>query len=754
MRTLVRPMAIPVALLASLIIGSGGSARASVGSEVVSTFDSNLEGWTVVGDNSATWEPSGGNPDGCVSVVDLATGDQNKAAAPPKFLGDWSAMGAADTLSYELHLETNSPTFPPPWMFRIVGPGGEARGIVPGVVPPRNQWVKFQVSLDSADWDLQSGTWSELLAEVTSLEVYAEFANGPETVRIDNVRLTGVPPVVFDPCAHSTFNDGSLESWTSFQTGGVTNPGVDGNSLGYLHVLDELGVGGYLFAPARYLGDWSAFDETGALTMDLRVIETPGPFAGIAQFIRLTGPGGSARVGLAAAGFPPGTQSWTTLRFPLREAEWTVTTGTWSALLANITEVRVAAELFNGDEILGFDNFGRMMDDCPAIDAPVSLHVPDVVLSETHGFVNVHSVDRNPVDGFLYGVVAADAASGGGFYPVTGPQAGVRRVTYGNSEATQLLFDDDGDAFVSLYYTSGNVQRIAYGSTSSATWVSGFNAGDDDPWGMAFAPAGFNGTNVSEGDILVTDPGFGGDPEAIWSFSPDTAEGEKMVVGDPGDPNWYGITDGPAGTMWFTDFNADGVLTELRPDGTTVVNALTTPLTGLTAIRYCGLEGVFYVVSSNALYRLDPSTWIATLVADGFRAVSTVGLALSPDDRTLWLVDYSGDRVYEFVLPAAVAAPEIGPRLETLSLEIAPNPFANSAGIRFELPTSAVVDVAVYDVAGRKVRDRVQRRLPAGGHSIPWDGRDDQGRRSAPGLYLARLSTGDRIVTGKLIMLR
>ena len=47
----------------------------------------------------------------------------------------------------------------------------------------------------------------------------------------------------------------------------------------------------------------------------------------------------------------------------------------------------------------------------------------------------------------------------------------------------------------------------------------------------------------------------------------------------------------------------------------------------------------------------------------------------------------------------------------------------------------------VYDLSGRKVRDLGGvREIPSGQHAVPWDGRDDEGRRVGPGLYLVRVS--------------
>lgn len=82
-----------------------------------------------------------------------------------------------------------------------------------------------------------------------------------------------------------------------------------------------------------------------------------------------------------------------------------------------------------------------------------------------------------------------------------------------------------------------------------------------------------------------------------------------------------------------------------------------------------------------------------------------------------------------------------GPHLpEAVQLHGAvPNPFNPATEIRFALPAEAAVSLRIYDVAGRLVRTLVGGRLPAGEHAASWDGRDEGGRGSASGTYLARL---------------
>jgi flagellar hook assembly protein FlgD len=49
------------------------------------------------------------------------------------------------------------------------------------------------------------------------------------------------------------------------------------------------------------------------------------------------------------------------------------------------------------------------------------------------------------------------------------------------------------------------------------------------------------------------------------------------------------------------------------------------------------------------------------------------------------------------------------------------------------------VDLSVYDVQGRRVRQIVSGALNKGAHSLSWSGRDDGSRRVASGVYFYQL---------------
>jgi hypothetical protein len=720
--------------------------------QVSSTFDSDLEGWLIIGDNAGGWVGTGGNPGGYLNVADLATGAGNIASAPPKFLGDWSALTAGDTLSFDVYFVNTSGggLLSLDRIFRIAGPGGAAKGISPAYTPPQNIWSTYEVSLDPSDWVIESGTWEDIVANVTSLKLYVEYVDGDEEVRVDNVSLSGTPVTVFNPCEHSDFNGTGLDDWSFEHTGTVSNYNDDGNGLGYLYLRDVTATG-YAFPPSRFLGDWSTLNNNGYITIDIRVMSVNGTNVGSQEFIRLTGPGGSAYVSIWPDDVPSVGLRWTTFTFPLEESEWTVDSGTWVGLLADVTECRIVWEFYTSTEIIGIDNFGRLASSCPPIDAPVTVYPSGLSLCETYSFVDVMGIMLDPVHGNLHALVRDAGASYDGLYTLIGPNPGIRMHAY--DRPAHGLFDAAGNCFISEDY-DGRVYR--YSGGTSTLWVSGFHGGDDDPFGMAIAPPGFDGPNVNPGDIIVCDRGNSG-ADQIWVFSPDSTEGERLLTPDPGSVDWFDIAARDDGTVWVTDaFKPDSIF-ELHPSGVLTGLALSTPIAGMRGIAYDPGDDVLYVCASGAqaVYSIGPATGAVTLVADGFTGVGAAGIEVGYAARRLWVADTGHDRVYEICLPWATAVNE-RPHTETsdLAMRVVPNPFNPSTTIYFELPEGSHVELAIYDAAGRRVRTLVTRKLRAGPHAVQWGGRDQVGHQAASGVYFARLRAGDANQSRKLVLLK
>ncbi|NNE09597.1 MAG: choice-of-anchor B family protein [Gemmatimonadetes bacterium] len=83
-----------------------------------------------------------------------------------------------------------------------------------------------------------------------------------------------------------------------------------------------------------------------------------------------------------------------------------------------------------------------------------------------------------------------------------------------------------------------------------------------------------------------------------------------------------------------------------------------------------------------------------------------------------------------------------------------PNPFNPTTSIRFTLPSAALVELDVYDTAGRLVKRLDRDAREAGNHTVAWDGRNDRGDGVASGVYFYTLRTDSFSETRKMLLVR
>jgi len=81
-----------------------------------------------------------------------------------------------------------------------------------------------------------------------------------------------------------------------------------------------------------------------------------------------------------------------------------------------------------------------------------------------------------------------------------------------------------------------------------------------------------------------------------------------------------------------------------------------------------------------------------------------------------------------------------------------PNPFNPSTTISYELESPELVELQVFDLAGRLVRNLFQGSEGAGRHEKVWRGRDQEGRIVAAGVYFYRLHAGDEMETRRMLL--
>ena len=180
-----------------LLFTLGLVVSSTVKADVITTFDSNLEGWTATGGVLA-YVNSGGNPGGFLSLTDNAN-DYMTVFAPAGLLGNW-AQYLGGNLSFDArNLNGSAPDLNTPPFFgtvTITGIGGTASRVLgdTGQPPADSLWHTYSATLDPALW---SGDLVGALSGVTGLGVVLESNNTvpAESNGFDNFRVTAITAV-------------------------------------------------------------------------------------------------------------------------------------------------------------------------------------------------------------------------------------------------------------------------------------------------------------------------------------------------------------------------------------------------------------------------------------------------------------------------------------------------------------------------------------------------------------------------------
>ncbi|MCP4632539.1 MAG: T9SS type A sorting domain-containing protein [candidate division Zixibacteria bacterium] len=83
-----------------------------------------------------------------------------------------------------------------------------------------------------------------------------------------------------------------------------------------------------------------------------------------------------------------------------------------------------------------------------------------------------------------------------------------------------------------------------------------------------------------------------------------------------------------------------------------------------------------------------------------------------------------------------------------------PNPFNPTTVIKYALPRDCNVDIAVYDIMGRRVKTLINGTMPAGIHEAMWDGDNEAGHKAASGVYFYKMNTEDFSKVRKMALLK
>jgi hypothetical protein len=135
-------------------------------------------------------------------------------------------------------------------------------------------------------------------------------------------------------------------------------------------------------------------------------------------------------------------------------------------------------------------------------------------------------------------------------------------------------------------------------------------------------------------------------------------------------------------------------------------------------------------------------------------------MAFDDNQHAIDIAQISWHGPHTFVLtdscpPRVPLAVEPGSDPSGLQLRLlGPRPAGGSVGFRVGAPVGMHVQLAVFDIAGRRVRTLLDGEIPAGEREVDWDGRGAGGEAVGGGIYFARLTSASGQRVARVVLLR
>ena len=289
--------------------------------------------------------------------------------------------------------------------------------------------------------------------------------------------------------------------------------------------------------------------------------------------------------------------------------------------------------------------------------------------------------------------------------------------------------DPDGDPIASL--TASPLPAGAVFSTTSSNTSATFN------WTPAATQVGtinvtFTATNALSGSLTTVIAVASGDQSLgvrafVWG-------GNKTIRLRSGKPSFCAQLEPANGSFQAADIDLGSIVMRYTSGATTTEIHATTD----KAATLRDLDGNGVLEVSACFAKADLIRLFSSVVG---RVPVTVEIAgrLATTGAT-------------FSVPLTV---EVIGSTGTLAASVAPNPFNPSTTLSFETPRGGPVELLVFDLAGRLVRDVTHRAYYAPGiYDIHLDALDEGGHRLASGVYFYRLATPEGSVTGRLVLMQ
>lgn len=178
-----------------------------------------------------------------------------------------------------------------------------------------------------------------------------------------------------------------------------------------------------------------------------------------------------------------------------------------------------------------------------------------------------------------------------------------------------------------------------------------------------------------------------------------------------------------------------------------------------------GIDAIYYSFSKDGGETWAPQIKVGRdnhdggYVTVGNKVRTEYGVDIAFRESVTELVgDESTTAVIYANIPYSIITTDIGDEPQVPSdFEIIsnyPNPFNPSTNIEFRVVKAGSVDITVYDMLGRVVKNLVNAEMNPGSYKTNWDGSDSKNMPVTSGVYIARLKTQTGIQTVKMQLLK
>jgi hypothetical protein len=323
----------------------------------------------------------------------------------------------------------------------------------------------------------------------------------------------------------------------------------------------------------------------------------------------------------------------------------------------------------------------------------------------------------------------------------------------------------DPDGFIVSYrfdFGDGTIVGPQAGSTATHSYAAGNWTASllvtDNGGGTATATASVFAASVGPGPNLVGNPSFESSTTG-WSASSgviqrvaggfDGTSSLQMQGPSTGTPK-FGVNDSPNWVLAPTTAGTRYRLTAWVRSATAVGKAF------LRIREYLGSvqQGI---TSESPLVTLSPAWQMVTFDYVVLTSGSTLDFQVL-DGPVVPNEVFQTDNISIRVVTGGAAASLVtgrGAPVMPFTAVMAPNPMNPTSMLLFTTTRDGSVHVRIFDASGRRVRDLLEMaRVPAGRHSVQFDGLDAAGRRLASGVYFYRVEASEGSIQGRMVVMK